>query len=243
MFHFCVRTGQPNRGNWSHGRPWQDHCPGFMALVTWVKFSLKFQILTSSISSTLGTEGPVHLRGRLTKDCASWTQRIFVFENLGFTSLPSQQSRWDTHYWLSTKTLLSKEAWAQGSEAQRAEATAHHWKSGPLQHTATHCDTLQHTHMDMGSDAKWSQKRKKRLRCACLILLVLLQFLKKWALPRYMCVCMCGACVRACMCVCVHACVRVCVCLHVPVWFDWSVIHLSLIHVMGWPRWEGSLKS
>jgi len=236
MFHFCVRTGQPNRGNWSHGRPWQDHCPGFMALVTWVKFSLKFQILTSSISSTLGTEGPVHLRGRLTKDCASWTQRIFVFENLGFTSLPSQQSRWDTHYWFSTKTLLSKEAWAQGSEAQRAEATAHHWKSGPLQHTATHIWIWAATQSGAKSERRGYDVHVWYYWFYC-------NFWRN-ELFQGICVCVCVCvCVRAYMCVCVHACVRVCVCLHVPVWFDWNAIHLSLIHVMGWPRWEGSLKS
>jgi len=55
----------------------------------------------------------------------------FVLENMGFTNLPSQQSPWDTHYWLSIKTLLSKEAWAHGGEAQHAEATAYHSKSGP----------------------------------------------------------------------------------------------------------------
>ena len=46
----------------------------------------------------------------------------FAVENLGLTNLPSQQSPWHTHDWLSIKTLLSKEAWAHDITAARRNA-------------------------------------------------------------------------------------------------------------------------
>ena len=97
MFHFCVRTGQSN-----------------------FRFSLR--------------PSPLHRAQKVLCICGSSWQRIvprepsaFRFREPGLHEPPVQQSFWDTLYWLSTKTLLSK----HGGEAQHAEATAHHSKSGP----------------------------------------------------------------------------------------------------------------